>query len=120
MTSRNGLDSLLRPEGPVLVLDDHQPYQRANLNSHDPHMVVNNVIGLAKAAKTAGALNEVVIQHDEAGSGITYLWEQQLLNKRSRATRPDRPRAARAGIPATAGELNAHRLSPPACQHFSR
>jgi len=29
--------------------------------------------------KTAGPLNEVVIQH-AAGSGIAYLWEQQLLN----------------------------------------
>jgi nicotinamidase-related amidase len=30
---------------------DHQPYQLANLNSHDPHMVVNNSAALAKAAK---------------------------------------------------------------------
>jgi nicotinamidase-related amidase len=51
MTFRNGLDSLLRPEDSVLVLIDHQPYQLANLNSHDPHMVVNNTTGLAKAAK---------------------------------------------------------------------
>ncbi len=51
MTFRNGLDSLLRPEDSVLVLIDHQPYQLANLNSHDPQMVVNAVTGLAKAAK---------------------------------------------------------------------
>jgi nicotinamidase-related amidase len=51
MTFRNGLDSLLRPEDSVLVLIDHQPYQLANLNSHDPHMVVNNATALAKAAK---------------------------------------------------------------------
>ena len=30
---------------------DHQPYQLANLNSHDPHIVVNNATALAKAAK---------------------------------------------------------------------
>jgi nicotinamidase-related amidase len=54
MTFRNGLDSLLRPEDSVLVLIDHQPYQLANLNSHDPHMVVNNVTGLAKVAKVFG------------------------------------------------------------------
>ncbi len=54
MTFRNGLDSLLRPEDSVLVLIDHQPYQLANLNSHDPHMVVNNTTGLAKAAKVFG------------------------------------------------------------------
>lgn len=51
MTFRNGLDSLLRPEDSVLVLIDHQPYQMANLNSHDPHIVINNSAGLAKAAK---------------------------------------------------------------------
>ncbi len=54
MTFRNGLDSLLRPEDSVLVLIDHQPYQLANLNSHDPHIVVNNSTALAKAAKVFG------------------------------------------------------------------
>lgn len=51
MTFRNGLKSLLRPEDSVLVLIDHQPYQLANLNSHDPHAVVNVSAALAKAAK---------------------------------------------------------------------
>lgn len=51
MTFRNGLDSLLRPQDSVLVLIDHQPYQLANLNSHDPHTVVNNSAALAKTAK---------------------------------------------------------------------
>jgi nicotinamidase-related amidase len=51
MKFRNGLASLLRPEDSVLVLIDHQPYQLANLNSHDPHMAVNNAAALAKAAK---------------------------------------------------------------------
>ncbi|MDQ1081740.1 hydrolase [Pseudoroseomonas cervicalis] len=51
MTFRNGLASLLRPEDSVLVLIDHQPFQLANLNSHDPQMVVNNSTALAKAAK---------------------------------------------------------------------
>ncbi|MGF1629485.1 MAG: hydrolase, partial [Kiloniellaceae bacterium] len=54
MTFRSGLDSLLRPEDSVLVLIDHQPYQLANLNSHDPHTVVNNSAALAKAAKVFG------------------------------------------------------------------
>jgi len=35
------------------VLIDHQPYQFANLNSHEPTMIVNNVIGLAKTAKSS-------------------------------------------------------------------
>jgi len=51
MTFRNGLKSLLRPEDSVLVLIDHQAYQLANLNSHEPQMVINNTVGLAKAAK---------------------------------------------------------------------
>lgn len=51
MTFRNGLDSLLRPEDSVLVMIDHQPYQLANVNSHDPQAVVNNTTALAKAAK---------------------------------------------------------------------
>jgi nicotinamidase-related amidase len=54
MTLRNGLASLLRPEDSVLVLIDHQPYQLANLNSHEPQMVVNNSAALAKAAKAFG------------------------------------------------------------------
>ncbi len=54
MTFRNGLDSLLRPEDSVLVLIDHQPYQLANLNSHEPQMVVNNATALAKTAKAFG------------------------------------------------------------------
>ncbi|MGY8527378.1 hydrolase [Paracidovorax citrulli] len=54
MTFRNGLDSLLRPEDSVLVMIDHQPYQLANLNSHEPQMVVNNATALAKAAKVFG------------------------------------------------------------------
>jgi nicotinamidase-related amidase len=51
---RNGLKSLLRPQDSVLVLIDHQPYQLANLNSHEPQMVVNNTAGLAKTAKAFG------------------------------------------------------------------
>lgn len=54
MTFRNGLASLLRPEDSVLVLIDHQPYQLANLHSHEPQMVINNTAGLAKAAKAFG------------------------------------------------------------------
>jgi nicotinamidase-related amidase len=50
-TKKTGLDALLTPETSVLVLIDHQPFQFANLHSHEPTMVVNNVVGLAKAAK---------------------------------------------------------------------
>ena len=33
------------------MLIDHQPFQFANLNSHEPSTIANNVIGLAKLAK---------------------------------------------------------------------
>ena len=48
---KNGLEALLAPEDCVVVLIDHQPFQFANLHSHEPALIVNNVIGLAKAAK---------------------------------------------------------------------
>ncbi len=46
-----GLSALLTPGECVVVLIDHQPFQVANLHSHEPTMIVNNVIGLAKFAK---------------------------------------------------------------------
>lgn len=49
--AKNGLQALLTPEESVLLLIDHQPFQVANLNSHEPSSVVNNTVGLAKAAK---------------------------------------------------------------------
>ena len=51
MIHKNGLDALLTPENSVVLLIDHQPFQFTNLNSHEPTMVINNVVGLAKAAK---------------------------------------------------------------------
>ena len=48
---KTGLQSLLRPEGSIVVLIDHQPFQFSNLNSHEPTMVINAVTGLAKSAK---------------------------------------------------------------------
>jgi nicotinamidase-related amidase len=50
-TRKIGLDALLTPQTSVLVLIDHQPFQFANLHSHEPTMIVNNVVGMAKAAK---------------------------------------------------------------------
>ncbi|MES2464562.1 MAG: hydrolase [Armatimonadota bacterium] len=49
--SKTGLEALLTPENSILVLIDHQPFQFTNLNSHEPTMIINNVVGLAKAAK---------------------------------------------------------------------
>jgi nicotinamidase-related amidase len=46
-----GLDALLTPENCAVLLIDHQPSQLANVNSHEPTMVINNVTALAKTAK---------------------------------------------------------------------
>lgn len=49
--SKAGLGALLTPDNCALILIDHQPYQFAALRSHDSQTIVNNVVGLAKAAK---------------------------------------------------------------------
>jgi nicotinamidase-related amidase len=49
-----GLDALLTPENCTLLLIDHQPSQLANVNSHEPTMVINNVTALARTAKVYG------------------------------------------------------------------
>ena len=46
-----GIDALLTPDNCVLLLIDHQPFQFAGLRSHDSQSIINNVVGLAKAAK---------------------------------------------------------------------
>ena len=67
MPPRNGLASLLRPEDSVLVLIDHQPFQFANLHSHEPTMIANNVIGLAKTAKVFGVPTILTTVLEERG-----------------------------------------------------
>ena len=52
MNSKTGIDALLTPEKSIVVLIDHQPFQFANLHSHDPVIVQNNVVALALAART--------------------------------------------------------------------
>src|SRR3981189_2792947 len=49
-----GLDALLTPENCAVLLIDHQPSQLANVNSHDPTLVIHNVTALAKTARAYG------------------------------------------------------------------
>ncbi|MFD1702947.1 isochorismatase family protein [Methylopila henanensis] len=71
MTFRNGLESLLRPEESVVVLIDHQPFQLTNLNSHDPHMAINNAAALAATAK-AFDVPVVLTSVLEAQGGVIF------------------------------------------------
>jgi len=62
-----GLQALLTPAQSVLILIDHQPFQFANLHSHEPTMVLNNVIGLAKTAKIFGVPTILTTVLEERG-----------------------------------------------------
>ena len=64
------LDALLTPENCVLVLIDHQPFQLANVNSHDPTIVINNVTGLAKTAKAYRVPTILTTVNEERGGLI--------------------------------------------------
>lgn len=65
---KTGLDALLRPQDSIVVLIDHQPFQFANLHSHEPTMIANNVIGLAKTAKVFGVPTILTTVLEERGS----------------------------------------------------
>lgn len=68
--TRVGLDALLTPENCVLVLIDHQPSQLANVNSHDPTIVINNVTALAKTAKVFGVPTVLTTINAKRGGDI--------------------------------------------------
>jgi len=72
MPAKTGLQALLRPQDSVLVLIDHQPFQFANLHSHDPTMICNNVVGLAKAARAFSVPTILTTVVEERGG---YLYQ---------------------------------------------
>ena len=123
---KNGLNALLTPQESVLILIDHQPFQFANLHSHEPMMILNNVIGLAKAAKVFNVptiLTTVV--EDRGGKLIKGLQERlprpeadrpyldQRLGRRAgrRRGEEDRPQEAGHGS-ALDGNLPRHAGDP--------
>jgi len=65
-----GLEALLTPDNCVVVLIDHQPFQLANVNSHEPTMVINNTIGLAMTAKAYGIPTILTTVTEERGGQI--------------------------------------------------
>jgi len=83
---KTGLDALLTPDNSVLILIDHQPFQFANLHSHEPTMIVNNVIGLAKTAKVFGVPTILTTVVEERGGylikGLQDVFpEQKPINR---------------------------------------
>jgi len=65
-----GLDALLTPENSVLLLIDHQPFQLANVNSHDPTIVIHNVTALAKTAKAFGIPTVLTTVNEDRGGSL--------------------------------------------------
>lgn len=65
-----GLQGLLRPEDSIVVLIDHQPFQVANLHSHEPTMIINNTVGLAKATKVFNVPTILTTVTEERGGLI--------------------------------------------------
>jgi nicotinamidase-related amidase len=68
--NKTGLQALLTPKDSVLILIDHQPFQFANLHSHEPTMIENNVIGLAKTAKVFGVPTILTTVTEERGGHL--------------------------------------------------
>src|SRR5689334_960925 len=73
-----GLEALLTPDNCVVVLIDHQPFQLANVNSHEPTMVINNVTGLARTAKLFG-IPTILTTVMEARGGKIFKSLQELF-----------------------------------------
>ena len=67
---KTGLEALLRPNDSILMLMDHQPFQFTNLNSHEPTMIINNVVGLAKTAKVFNVPTILTTVIEERGGYI--------------------------------------------------
>lgn len=65
-----GLEALLTPDNCVVVMIDHQPFQLANVNSHEPTMVINNAIGLAMTAKAYGIPTILTTVNEDSGGQI--------------------------------------------------
>jgi nicotinamidase-related amidase len=83
---RTGYDALLTPQNSLLLLIDHQPFQFTNLHSHEPSMLVNNVVGLAKTAKVFGLPTILTTVVEERGGlllkGIRDVFpRQEIINR---------------------------------------
>ena len=65
-----GLSALLTPENSVLLLIDHQAFQVANLHSHEPTLIINNVAGLAKSAKVYGVPTVLTTLLEQTGGHL--------------------------------------------------
>jgi nicotinamidase-related amidase len=73
-----GLEALLTPDNFVLLLIDHQAFQLADVNSHEPTMVINNVTALAKTAKAFNIPTILTTVNEERG-GLIFKTVQDVF-----------------------------------------
>lgn len=83
--ARTGLQALPTFEESVLVLIDHQPFHVANVNSHEPTLIVNNVVGLAETAKAFG-VPTILTTVAEGAAAISSKSCRTCSRSRSRST----------------------------------
>ena len=70
------IHSLLTPENSTLIFIDHQPQMLFGVTNIDRQMLINNVIGLAKTAKTFNVPTVLTTVETQSFSG--YMWPQLL------------------------------------------
>lgn len=68
-TAPKGAHELLTPQNAVLLLIDHQPQMAFGVQSHDRATILNNTVGLAKAAKALGVPTILTTVAAESFSG---------------------------------------------------
>jgi nicotinamidase-related amidase len=74
MSSNGKVHSLLTPDNCVITLIDHQPQMLFGVTNMDRQTVINNTIGLAKAAKIFNV--PLVLSTVETKQFSGYLWPQ--------------------------------------------
>jgi nicotinamidase-related amidase len=77
-----GLEALLTPDNCVLLLIDHQAFQLADVNSHEPTMVINNVTALAKTAKAFNIPTILTTVNEERGGLIVKTVQDVFPNQK--------------------------------------
>lgn len=70
------IHSLLTPENSTMIFIDHQPQMTFGVTSIDRQLLVNNTIGLAKAARVFNVPTILTTVETKSFSG--YMWPQLL------------------------------------------
>jgi len=82
-TSKNAsVHSLLTPENCTLIFIDHQPQMLFGVANIERQVLINNVVGLAKAGKAFDVPTILTTVETESFSG--YMWPQLLRVSRAK------------------------------------